>query len=169
MHCLSTATFGAWMDCHYHRHRLAVNYHIHYVVAFFAFQISFISPPTSLTLGAASDSTIEAFRAHFKDMSDHEDHLSSSPDKGKARAYTEDDTSASPPGYTENGDLLIALCSFEVEGLGQMSIRSGDMVRVMENNEDGWCKVRRLTDDRVGLVPRKILVSMNQVASGTIS
>lgn len=97
-------------------------------------------------------------------MSEHEDHPSSSPDKGKTRADTEYSSFISPPGYAENGDLLVALCSYEGEGPDQMHIHPGDMVRVMENNGDGWCKVRRLSDDKIGLAPRKILVGMSQVA-----
>lgn len=81
-------------------------------------------------------------------MSDYEDHSSSSPGEG---------------------DLLIALCSFNGEGPDQLSMVSRDVVRVIESNEDGWYKVRRLTDDRVGLAPRKILVSGIRLASGNIS
>lgn len=57
-------------------------------------------------------------------------------DKGKARAHDEDDDDSSilPPGYTDDSDLMLALCSYEAEHPDQLSLRPGDLVRLLRRN-----------------------------------
>lgn len=88
--------------------------------------------------------------------------MTSSHDKGKAKANSEDGSLVSPPEYTDSDDYLIALCSYEGEGPDKLRIHPGDMVKVIERNEDNWFKVSRLKDDRVGLAPGKIFVSITE-------
>ncbi|KAF7981199.1 hypothetical protein HWV62_34523 [Athelia sp. TMB] len=90
-----------------------------------------------------------------------------SADKGKARAHDEDDddSSISPPGYTEDSDLMLALCSYEAEHPDQLSLRPGDLVRLLKRNPNGWFTMRQLRNDRVGIVPGKIFSAYNPSAN----
>ena len=57
-------------------------------------------------------------------------------DRAQTMAHNEDEDDVTyPPEYTDGQDRLLALCSFHAERADQLSIKSGDLVRLIERNE----------------------------------
>ncbi|KAF7977909.1 hypothetical protein HWV62_2476 [Athelia sp. TMB] len=68
----------------------------------------------------------------------------------------DEDGLAHPPEYTDGYDRLLALCSYHAERADQLNIKSGDLVRLIERNENGWYTLLHLSNGQVGTAPAKI-------------
>jgi hypothetical protein len=58
-------------------------------------------------------------------------------------------------------NILVALCSFQGFGPDRTTIDAGDMVKVIDFHNSGWCNVQRLSDEAITTVPhvRRCFVS----------
>jgi len=64
-----------------------------------------------------------------------------------------------PPSLPENVDILIALYDFQGVEDDDLSFKIGDVVRLLHPHSVGRWKVRRISDDAIGVVPSSYFVS----------